>query len=98
MSLCPCNFLADDLNDQTVDPIPEYTAREEYEDARNWRPVEIAGATYRIDMRAIEPYKKVLSHGGGHTRCSFYVILVTMICLHSDRDFGQIGLEVPCLM
>lgn len=57
-------LLSDDPDEPPVEPIPEYTAREEYEDVRNWRPVQIAGISYRIDMRAIEPYKKVLSHGG----------------------------------
>lgn len=57
-------LLLDDPDEPPVEPIPEYTAREEYEDVRNWRPVQIAGISYRIDMRAIEPYKKVLSHGG----------------------------------
>lgn len=47
-----------------VEPIPEYTAREEHDDVWNWRPVDIAGITYHIDMKAIEPYRRVLSHGG----------------------------------
>ena len=48
-----------------VEPIPEYTAREEFEDERHWRSVNIGGRWYKIDMKVIEPYKKVLSHGGG---------------------------------
>ncbi len=51
-----------------VEPIPEYTAREEFEDDRHWRTVQIGKKWYRIDMKVIEPYKKVLSHGGtSHT-------------------------------
>ena len=31
------------------------------------RKVEIAGKDYKVDMHVIEPYKKVLSHGGKAT-------------------------------
>ena len=47
-----------------VEPIPEYSAREEFEDERSWRTVTIGDRSFRIDMKVIEPYKKVLSHGG----------------------------------
>jgi hypothetical protein len=47
-----------------VEPIPEYTAREEFEDERHWRSVHIGDKWFKIDMKVIEPYKKVLSHGG----------------------------------
>lgn len=44
--------------------IPEYTAKEEREDNRLWRTVVIGEQEQRIDMKVIEPYKKVISHGG----------------------------------
>ncbi|KAM9508665.1 protein prune homolog 2 isoform 2-T2 [Guaruba guarouba] len=44
--------------------IPEYTAEEEREDNRLWRTVVIGEQEQRIDMKVIEPYKKVISHGG----------------------------------
>ncbi|XP_032070489.1 protein prune homolog 2 isoform X2 [Thamnophis elegans] len=44
--------------------IPEYTAEEEREDNRLWRTVVIGDQEQRIDMKAIEPFKKVISHGG----------------------------------
>ena len=50
-----------------MDPIPEYTAvggGEWRGDSKSWRLVEISERTYRVDMKAIEPYKKVLAHGG----------------------------------
>ena len=47
-----------------VEPIPEYTASEELEEERSWRVVQTADGQFRIDMKVIEPYKKVLSHGG----------------------------------
>ncbi|XP_077996859.1 uncharacterized protein LOC144450158 [Glandiceps talaboti] len=44
--------------------IPEYTAEEEMKDSRQWRVVEIGGRGHSMDMKVINPYKKVLSHGG----------------------------------
>ncbi|XP_052239411.1 uncharacterized protein LOC127850425 isoform X3 [Dreissena polymorpha] len=37
--------------------------QEKYENT-TFRKVEIAGKDFRVDMKVIEPYKKVLSHGG----------------------------------
>jgi len=56
-----CSDSADSL---PIESIPEYTAREEFEDSKRWRVVQIGDKSYRIDMEAIDPYKKVLSHGG----------------------------------
>uniref|UniRef100_A0A8C8ZUZ0 Protein prune homolog 2 n=1 Tax=Prolemur simus TaxID=1328070 RepID=A0A8C8ZUZ0_PROSS len=44
--------------------IPEYTAAEEREDNRLWRTVVIGEQEQRIDMKVIEPYRRVISHGG----------------------------------
>ncbi|XP_004855778.1 BCL2/adenovirus E1B 19 kDa protein-interacting protein 2 isoform X4 [Heterocephalus glaber] len=44
--------------------ITEYTAAEEQEDGRRWRMFRIGEQDHRVDMKAIEPYKKVISHGG----------------------------------
>ena len=49
---------------QQTEAIPEYSAKEEMEDKKNWRRVMIGGKEHAVDMRAINPYKKVLSHGG----------------------------------
>ncbi|XP_062985436.1 protein prune homolog 2 isoform X5 [Elgaria multicarinata webbii] len=49
---------------EETESIPEYTAEEEREDNRLWRTVVIGDQEQRIDMKAIEPYKKVISHGG----------------------------------
>ncbi|XP_063782329.1 BCL2/adenovirus E1B 19 kDa protein-interacting protein 2 isoform X3 [Pseudophryne corroboree] len=43
--------------------IPEYTAAEEKEESRRWRMFRIGEQDHRVDMSAIEPYKKVISHG-----------------------------------
>ncbi|XP_030828007.1 uncharacterized protein LOC578539 isoform X4 [Strongylocentrotus purpuratus] len=54
----------DDTPMNKAEPIEEYSAREEHEDRWRWRKVNLGGKDYTIDMKAINPYKKVLSHGG----------------------------------
>ncbi|KAM8801247.1 protein prune homolog 2 [Rhynchonycteris naso] len=57
----------EDLNKnsgQESESIPEYTAEEEREDNRLWRTVVIGEQEQRIDMKVIEPYRRVISHGG----------------------------------
>lgn len=39
-------------------------AAEESRDRRLWRSVVIGEQEHRIDMKCIEPYKRVISHGG----------------------------------
>lgn len=48
--------------------IPEYTAEEERADSKHWKAVWIGDKQFRIDMKVVEPYKKVLSHGGNKVR------------------------------
>ncbi|XP_038058184.1 protein prune homolog 2-like isoform X2 [Patiria miniata] len=68
-----------------VEPIPEYTAKEELEDRRNWRKVVIANKEFTLDMRAINPYKKVLSHGGYYGD-GVNAIIVIASCYMPDRS------------
>lgn len=42
-------------------------AAEESRDGRMWRSMWIGEQEHRIDMRCIEPYKRVISHGGVET-------------------------------
>ncbi|XP_034956147.2 protein prune homolog 2 isoform X7 [Zootoca vivipara] len=53
-----------EASQEESEAIPEYTAEEEREDNRLWRTVVIGEQEQRIDMKAIEPYKRVISHGG----------------------------------
>lgn len=46
------------------DPIPTYGAEEERQDVRLWRTVIIGEQEHRINMKVIEPYMRVISHGG----------------------------------
>ncbi|XP_060523022.1 protein prune homolog 2 [Cylas formicarius] len=62
-----------DEDNNTSEPIEPLSAAEERRHARNWQRMILPGGEHRtIDMRVIEPYKRVLSHGGylragGHT-------------------------------
>ncbi|XP_033625283.1 protein prune homolog 2-like isoform X3 [Asterias rubens] len=68
-----------------VEAIPEYTAKEEMEDRRNWRKVCIANKEFTVDMRAINPYKKVLSHGGYYGE-GVNAIIVIASCYMPERS------------
>ncbi|XP_043241188.1 uncharacterized protein LOC122391398 isoform X2 [Amphibalanus amphitrite] len=69
-----------------AEPIPEYTAREEINDERAWRSCVVAGLERRIDMKVIEPYKKVLSHGGYLGLEGDQAIIVFSACYLPDRS------------
>lgn len=43
------------------DLIPEISAPEEKDEERRWRSVVISGLERKIDLKVIEPYKKVFS-------------------------------------
>ncbi|XP_034838576.1 protein prune homolog 2 isoform X1 [Maniola hyperantus] len=48
------------------DPIPEYSAADEFRDERSWLSVTVqhSGGRATCDMKVIEPFKRVVSHGG----------------------------------
>lgn len=48
------------------EPIPAYSADEELQDGKLWRTVIIGEQEHRINMKSIEPYKRVVSHGGDY--------------------------------
>lgn len=66
------------------EPIPELSAQEEYTEERSWKTCNVGGMERKIDMKVIEPYKKVLSHGGyfGEAR---HAIIVFSACYLPDR-------------
>lgn len=53
-----------DMLPKGVESVTEYSAYEERDDGRRWRIFRIGEQDHRVDMRAIEPYKRVISHGG----------------------------------
>lgn len=79
----PDRFLNVDLDSK---PIPELTAEEELKDERNWRSCSVTGVVSKIDMKVIEPYKCVLSHGGYMTTGSHNAIIVFSACYLPHRN------------
>ncbi|XP_071942352.1 uncharacterized protein [Antedon mediterranea] len=67
-----------------AEPIPEYTAKEEFEDRHKWRKVSIGGREHTIDMNVINPYRKVLSHGGYYGD-GLNAIIVFASCYMPDK-------------
>lgn len=53
-----------ELLQKGVESVQEYSASDEREEGRRWRVFRFADQEHRVDMKAIEPYKKVISHGG----------------------------------
>lgn len=73
---------------------------EEKGDDRLWRSVVIGEQEHRIDMKCIQPYKKVISHGGMETQmvgisfpcktclfCSFYCLTIFQNRLSKTSPF-----------
>lgn len=52
---------------EETEPIPVYNSEEERQDSKLWRTVIIGEQEHRINMKCIELYQKVISHGGIHT-------------------------------
>nr|CAD7259817.1 unnamed protein product [Timema shepardi] len=83
----------DDMEDSILErlgdappPIPELSAAEEMAEARSWRNCVVAGQERHIDMKVIEPYKRVLSHGGYLSAGSHNAIIVFSACYLPDRS------------
>uniref|UniRef100_H2V9X5 Prune homolog 2 with BCH domain n=1 Tax=Takifugu rubripes TaxID=31033 RepID=H2V9X5_TAKRU len=67
------------------DPIPTYGAEEERQDVRLWRTVVIGEQEHRINMKVIEPYMRVISHGGYYGN-QVNAIIVFAACFLPDSD------------
>lgn len=61
----------------------EHRAKDK-EDDRLWRSVVIGEQEHRIDMKCIQPYKKVISHGGYYAEKN--AIIVFAACFLPDSD------------
>ncbi|CAH1790581.1 unnamed protein product, partial [Owenia fusiformis] len=66
-------------------PIDELSAREEWEEQQQYRPVQIGQRQYQVDMKIIEAYKKVVSHGGYYGD-GFNAIIVLCSCYLPDKS------------
>ncbi|KAG7271546.1 hypothetical protein CRUP_004009 [Coryphaenoides rupestris] len=61
------------------EPIPSCGGEEERQDGKLWRTVVIGEQEHRINMKSIEPYQKVISHGGGYYGNRVHAIIVYVI-------------------
>lgn len=85
--------LLDESPAADVEPIPELTAEEERSESRNWQHCTVAGMERRIDMKVIEPFKRVLSHGGYLNAGSHNAIIVFSACFlphHGRVDYNYV--------
>ncbi|XP_062844713.1 protein prune homolog 2 isoform X2 [Trichomycterus rosablanca] len=67
------------------EPIPTYSNEEERQDSSLWRTVIIGEQEHRINMKCIEPYQKVISHGGYYGN-GVNAIIVFAACFLPDSD------------
>ncbi|KAL8595557.1 hypothetical protein ACOMHN_000765 [Nucella lapillus] len=79
---------------EEAEEIPQYTAAEERRDAQNWKIVTMGegGDDFRLDMRVIEPYKRVLSHGGycGEGLTAMIVFSACYLPSRDRRDYSYV--------
>ncbi|XP_065214594.1 protein prune homolog 2 [Planococcus citri] len=79
--------------EQLHNKIPELTVEEERADMKSWKACTIGGIKRQIDMKVIEPYKRVLSHGGYLTTGSHNAIITFSACFlpHKSRvDYNYV--------
>lgn len=62
------------------------SAAEERSESLCWKPCVIAGIERRIDLKVLEPYKKVVSHGGYLSKDSHNAIIIFSACYLPDRS------------
>lgn len=72
---------------EAYNTIPTYSAEEERQDGKLWRTVIIGEQEHRINMKLIEPYMKVISHGGD----SSFVSQSEQIFLLSSGCWGHVS-------
>ncbi|XP_026178393.1 protein prune homolog 2-like isoform X6 [Mastacembelus armatus] len=68
------------------DTITGHGAAEESRDRRLWRSVVIGEQEHRIDMKCIEPYKRVISHGGYYAEQNAIIVFAACFLPDSDCD------------
>uniref|UniRef100_A0A3P9PBT7 Prune homolog 2 with BCH domain n=1 Tax=Poecilia reticulata TaxID=8081 RepID=A0A3P9PBT7_POERE len=70
--------------------IPTYSAEEERRDVKLWRTVVIGEQEQRINMKVIEPYMKVISHGGENVSRLSYLFkmrnLIMKAAVQTDKQ------------
>ncbi|CAG7727729.1 unnamed protein product [Allacma fusca] len=66
--------------------IPELLAEEELEDERRWKSFRVGASDIQIDLKAIQPYRRVLSHGGYLDAERKVAIILFSGCYLPDRS------------
>ncbi|CAJ1068431.1 protein prune homolog 2-like [Xyrichtys novacula] len=61
-------------------------AAEENRESRLWRSVVIGEQEHRIDMKCIEPYKRVISHGGYYAQQNAIIVFAACFLPDSNCD------------
>jgi len=69
-----------------VERIPELSAEEEMEDERRWKSFRVGASDIHIDLKAIQPYRRVLSHGGYFDAEKKVAIILFSGCFLPDRS------------
>ncbi|XP_061623149.1 uncharacterized protein LOC133474957 isoform X3 [Phyllopteryx taeniolatus] len=66
--------------------VPPTGGQEVHEDNRLWRSVVIGEQEHRIDMKCIEAYKRVISHGGYYAEQNAIIVFAACFLPDSDCD------------
>nr|XP_033491254.1 BCL2/adenovirus E1B 19 kDa protein-interacting protein 2-like isoform X3 [Epinephelus lanceolatus] len=74
-----------ELLQKGVESVQEYSAADEREEGRRWRVFRIGDQEHRVDMKAIEPYKRVISHGGYYGD-GLNAIIVFAVCFMPESN------------
>lgn len=81
-----CFLELDSLSTQPRGFIQEYSAEEELEEARRWKSFKVGPTDIQIDLKAIHPYRRVLSHGGYFDAEKNIAIILFSGCYLPDRS------------
>lgn len=76
---------ATELLEKGVESVQEYKASEERDEGRRWRVFRIGDQEHRVDMKAIELYKRVISHGGYYGD-GLNAIIVFAVCFMPESN------------
>ncbi|XP_035012221.1 BCL2/adenovirus E1B 19 kDa protein-interacting protein 2 isoform X3 [Hippoglossus stenolepis] len=74
-----------ELLQKGVESVQDLSASEEREEGRRWRVFRFGDQEHRVDMKAIEPYKRVISHGGYYGD-GLNAIIVFAVCFMPESN------------
>ncbi|XP_049578170.1 BCL2/adenovirus E1B 19 kDa protein-interacting protein 2 isoform X2 [Syngnathus scovelli] len=74
-----------ELLEKGVESVHQFSASEERDEGRRWRVFRIGDQDHRVDMTAIDPYKRVISHGGYYGD-GLNAIIVFAVCFMPESS------------